>query len=285
MTDILSDLNRRLDGKKLSLVFAAESGSRAWGFHSKDSDYDVRFIFAKPLETYLSLHDGLQDIQYKANNDLDYAGWDLRKALLLAEKSNPSLVEWLGSPITYADPIGFRAELGEIIAAHFSPRALAHHYINFMRNIRGKYLSDFTGEYTMKRYFYALRPILCITWMRDNLGKLPPVVFTDLLAQPMGHELKREIKKLLALKLEAAKEQADYHSPVLDAFIKEWFDMGHDMVNEFSARQLPVDLLNDLFRKTIKTLDAGWSSPVARQAHNLKAAGSNPAPASSVVTA
>jgi uncharacterized protein len=275
---MLDDLHKRLEGKRLKLVFAAESGSRAWGFHSPDSDYDVRFIFAKPVETYLSLHDGLQDIQYKHSGDLDYAGWDIRKALLLAEKSNPSLIEWLGSPITYADPIGFRDDLREIMAEHFSPRALAHHYINFMRNIRGKYLSDFMGEYTMKRYFYALRPILCIMWMQANPNKLPHVVFSESLARPLDHELKREIKKLLILKMEA-KEQTDYNSPVLDNFIKQWFDMGHDMVNGFSARSLPVDLLNDLFRKTIKSLDAGWSSPVARQAHNLKAAGSNPAPA------
>jgi predicted nucleotidyltransferase len=254
-TGIMHDLNIRLGAKQLSMVFAAESGSRAWGFHSADSDYDVRFIFCKPVEKYIALHDGLQDIQYKHSEVLDYAGWDLRKALLLAEKSNPSLIEWLNSPIVYADPIGFRAELRSIMVDHFSPRALAHHYINFMRNIRGKYLSDFMGEYTMKRYFYALRPILAIMWMQSNPNKLPPIVFTELMAQPLDHELKREIKKLLALKLAASKEQSDYNSPVLDNFIKHWFDMGHDIVNGFSPRALPVELLNQLFRKTIERLD------------------------------
>lgn len=250
----LTDLTTRLEAKKLKLVFAAESGSRAWGFASKDSDYDIRFIFSKPAETYLSLHDGLQDIQYQ-KDDFDYAGWDLRKALLLAEKSNPSLLEWLASPIIYADPIGFRADLLAIMREHFSPRALAHHYINFMRNIRGKYLSDFMGEYTMKKYFYALRPILAIQWMQANSGKLPPIIFEDLMAQPMAHELKREIKKLLVMKLEGLKEEGDYNSPVLDAFIKQWFDMGHDMVNGFSAREIPTDKLNDLFRATVRKLD------------------------------
>lgn len=249
----LDDLNKRIIGKKLKLVYAAESGSRAWGFASKDSDYDIRFIFAKPIDAYLSLHDGMQDIQYQ-HEDLDYSGWDLRKALLLAEKSNPSLLEWLASPIVYADPIGFKADLLAIMRDHFSPRALAHHYINFMRNIRGKYLSDFMGEYTMKRYFYALRPILCIQWMQANPGKLPPIIFEDLMAQPMAHELKREIKKLLVLKLEAAKEQTDFTSPLLDAFIKQWFDMGHDMVNGFSVREIPTDKLNALFRTTLDKL-------------------------------
>ena len=94
MEDKLADLRPRLAAKKLSLVFAAESGSRSWGFHSEDSDYDVRFVFAGPVTKYLSLHDGIQDIQYSTKDNLDYAGWDLRKALLLAEKSNPGLLEW-----------------------------------------------------------------------------------------------------------------------------------------------------------------------------------------------
>jgi predicted nucleotidyltransferase len=259
MSDQLTYLTKRLEGKRLSMVFAAESGSRAWGFHSPDSDYDVRFIFAKRVGCYLSLHDGLQDIQYK-HGELDYAGWDIRKAILLAEKSNPSLIEWLGSPIQYADPIGFKSELMAIMIEHFSPRALAHHYINFMRNIRGKYLSDFMGEYTMKRYFYALRPILCILWMQMYPDRLPPVVFQDMLTNiTLPHELKREIGKLLALKMKA-KECEDYSSKVLDDFIKDWFDKGHDLVNQFSARSVPTELLNDLFRKTILKLDAGWSS-------------------------
>lgn len=254
MDDKLSDLKKRLEAKKLKLVFAAESGSRAWGFHSPDSDYDIRFIFAKSPLTYLSLHDNLQDIQYK-HGELDYAGWDLRKALLLAEKSNPSLIEWLGSPIEYADPVGFKPELKDIISQNFSARALAHHYVNFMRNIRGKYLSDFVGEYTMKRYFYALRPILCIMYMEMYPDRLPPVVFSDLVSSmTLPHELKSELKKLLALKMRSI-EHADYQSDKLDAFIKEWFDKGHEVVNKFPAREMPIDRLNDLFRKTIYTLD------------------------------
>lgn len=220
MSDELSDLRRRLAAKKLTLVFAAESGSRAWGFHSPDSDYDIRFIFAKPVDKYLSLHDGTQDIQYK-HGELDYAGWDLRKAFLLAEKSNPSLIEWLRSPIVYDDPVGIRTELNAIMSEHFSPRALAHHYINFMRNIRGKYLSDFIGEYTMKRYFYALRPILCILYMQAYPDRLPPVVFQDLLGSlTLEHELKREIQKLLVLKFKA-KEREDYSQRIREAAVDE----------------------------------------------------------------
>ena len=252
MENILSELIPRLKAKRLDLVFAAESGSRAWGFASPDSDYDVRFIFAKDVKRYLSLRDPLQDIQFMEKDRLlDYSGWDLRKALLLAEKSNPSLTEWLGSPITYADPYGFKDELRALMEEHFSPKALAHHYINFMRNIRGKYLSDFTGEYTMKRYFYAIRPILCVMWMRDNPGKLPPVVMSemlDLTSVPIS--VLNEIRNLMELKAHS-REKENFTSKILDDFISGWFERGHEIAGSFKSRTMPVEVLDKLFLRTV----------------------------------
>lgn len=248
----LVDLSRRLDAKRLRMIFAAESGSRAWGFASPDSDYDIRFIFASEPEKYVSLFDPIQDINYQAPGDLDYSGWDLKKALSLASKSNPSLCEWLGSPIIYADPIGFRARLAAIMADHFSPSALAHHYINFMRNIRGKYMSDFVGEYTMKRYFYAMRPILVIMWMQDNPLKLPPTVFRDLLSVDISADARSEIETILHLKAQA-KEATDYKSPTLDNMIAGWFETGHDTANQFKSRRMPIELLDNLLRETLRS--------------------------------
>jgi predicted nucleotidyltransferase len=242
-----------LSAKHVSLVFAAESGSRAWGFPSPDSDYDIRFIFAKRTQDYLSLQDDVQDIAY-TKGDRDYAGWDVRKALLLAAKSNPSLIEWLGSPIIYADPIGFRADLLALVAEHFSPKALAHHYINFMRNIRGKHIADFMGEFTLKRYFYALRPILCIMWMEKHPYQLPPVVFQHLLALDLDASLVAEIDTLLRLKAET-REDYEYSSPLLDDFIRSWYEQGHARASAFPVRSMPMALLNDVFRQTIQLLD------------------------------
>jgi predicted nucleotidyltransferase len=247
---ILDDLEPRLAAKKLKLVYAAESGSRAWGFSSPDSDYDIRFVFVKHRDAYLSLQDGLQDIQY-VHDPLDFAGWDLRKALLLAGKSNPSLVEWLGSDMTYADNFDFRDNLKTIMEHHHSPKALAHHYINFMRNIRGKYLSDFVGEYTMKKYFYALRPILCVKWMQDHPLKLPPVRFSEMLEVDLPAGLLEEIQTLLKLKAEAV-EKREYRSEVLDSFIKAWFETGHSIADQFQSRNLDMRILDDLYRETIE---------------------------------
>lgn len=253
MSGILSGLNTRLEAKRLRMVYAAEAGSRAWGFASPDSDFDIRFVFASPRDSYLSLFDPIQDIQYLAPGALDFAGWDVKKALTLASRSNPSLCEWLGSPIIYADPIGFRDKLLAIVAAHFSPKALAHHYINFMRNIRGKYMSDFTGEYTMKRYFYALRPILAIMWMRDNPGKLPPVRFIDLMSVDLPSDARQDILTLLRLKKDAGENaQKDWKSPLLDGIVHQWYDEGHQIASSFTARSMPIDLLSNLLRDVVQ---------------------------------
>lgn len=250
---MIDGLMARLEAKRLRMVFAAEAGSRAWGFASPDSDYDVRFVFASERDAYLSLFDPIQDIQYLAPGALDYAGWDVKKALALASRSNPSLCEWLGSPIIYADPMGFRAKLLGIVAAHFSPKALAHHYINFMRNIRGKYMSDFTGEYTLKRYFYALRPILAVMWMRENPGVLPPVRFTDLLSVDLPSEARSDILTLLRLKKEANENaQAEWKSSLIDTLVHKWYDEGHQIAGSFTARSMPIADLSALFREVIR---------------------------------
>lgn len=249
---MLDNLTTRLEAKRLRMIYAAEAGSRAWGFASPDSDYDIRFVFASQRDCYLSLFDPIQDIQYQAPGALDYAGWDVKKALTLASRSNPSLCEWLGSPIIYADPVGFREKLLAIVSAHFSPKALAHHYINFMRNIRGKYMSDFMGEYTMKRYFYTLRPIFAIMWMRDNPGKLPPVQFLELLSIELPAAARQDVLTLLALKKDAGENaQKDWKSPLLDSIIHQWYDEGHQIANSFTARSMPIELLSALFRETI----------------------------------
>jgi uncharacterized protein len=250
VSDRLDNLKQRLDAKRLRMIFAAESGSRAWGFASVDSDYDIRFVFSSEPDKYVSLFDPIQDINYQAPGDLDYSGWDLKKALQLASKSNPSMCEWLGSPIVYADPVGFRDRLRCIMADHFSPSALAHHYINFMRNIRGKYMADFVGEYTMKRYFYAMRPILVIKWMQDNPLKLPPVVFSDLLTVDIPQAVAEELGTMLVLKA-SAKEATDYKSPLIDVMVADWYERGHDIANGFKSRRMPIDLLDNLLRDTL----------------------------------
>ena len=83
--------------------YVCESGSRAWGFPSSDSDYDVRFLYMHPVDWYLSIEPKRDVIEKPIDNQLDINGWVLKKALSLFRKSNPPLLEWLGSPIIYQE--------------------------------------------------------------------------------------------------------------------------------------------------------------------------------------
>ena len=130
-------VNRRLDAiereEGVRVLFACESGSRAWGFASPDSDYDVRFVYAHPRDWYLSIGDQRDVIERPIVDLYDVNGWDLRKALRLFRKSNPPMLEWLGSPIVYRERTAAAASLRRIAARSFSPRACAFHYLRTWR--------------------------------------------------------------------------------------------------------------------------------------------------------
>ena len=116
--------------RKVRVLYACESGSRAWGFASRDSDYDVRFVYVHVRDWYVSVDDRRDVIELPLADDLDISGWELRKALRLLKKSNPPLLEWLKSPIVYQSDPDFMAEFGELAAKFYSPRRCFAHYLH-----------------------------------------------------------------------------------------------------------------------------------------------------------
>src|SRR5436190_9326529 len=113
----------RLEAERnVRVLFACESGSRAWGFASCDSDYDVRFLYVHARDWYLSVEDRRDVIEQPIVDDLDVSGWELRKALRLLRKSNPPLLEWLQSPMVYRQDAAFVAEFRALAATFYSPR-------------------------------------------------------------------------------------------------------------------------------------------------------------------
>jgi predicted nucleotidyltransferase len=161
------------------ILYAAESGSRAWGFPSPDSDYDVRFIYAHGRDWYVSLRERRDVIERVLDERLvDLAGWDIRKALRLLLKSNPALYEWLVSPIVYLDgPL--RADLKAAFEAHAAPQALAFHYWSIARS-QWKREIDSKAEVRLKKYFYLVRPLLSLAWVAEHKSP-PPMAIGDLL--------------------------------------------------------------------------------------------------------
>ncbi len=159
---------------EVRLLLAVESGSRAWGFPSPDSDYDVRFIYVRSRDWYLSLTPGRDVIETPITDDIDLGGWDVRKALGLLLKSNAAVGEWMASPIRYRPDDPVMAEIATFADALFDPRALAHHYANLGRNAAMRWLGR-DGAVPVKKYFYALRPALAIRALRRDPARRPPM--------------------------------------------------------------------------------------------------------------
>jgi predicted nucleotidyltransferase len=214
---ILAELNNIEEEYNVRILYACESGSRAWGFPSKDSDYDVRFIYIHQVEWYLSVFDNRDVIEVPINDTLDINGWDIRKALQLARKSNPSLIEWMQSPIVYKQTTTVPEKLRTLINSDFSPKACLYHYLsmakaNYREYLQGKLVRT-------KKYFYVLRPLLACMWI-EQYEHIPPIVFETLYNSllPEG-ELKREIDELLKRKIAGEELDSEPRISVINDFI------------------------------------------------------------------
>ena len=245
MRDIQKEIQDNLDAIEkqyaLRILLAVESGSRAWGFASPDSDYDVRFIYMRPREEYLRI-DAVKDvIEWKLDEVLDINGWDVKKALLAFAKGNPNVMEWANSPIIYRKAAQWDA-LQEAALHYFSEKsALCHYYGTANSTLRG-YLTGDLIRY--KKYFYALRPLLCCRWI-ERYHTAPPMEFEKLLAlleepgttqktetlqnpgsplapePPLTPALYEAIRELLARKAKTEEKDLKAQMPVIIEFIRE----------------------------------------------------------------
>jgi len=168
---------------QVHIGLAIESGSRAWGFPSPDSDYDCRFIFARPTAHYLSPWPKRDVIETPIADDLDINGWELGKALKLLLKGNAVVIEWLMSPIVYAGDAAFRDGLADLAARHTDRTAIARHYLHLGERQRNSYYADHKAV-PLKKLFYALRPAAALRWLRLHPeANVVPMHFPTLLEQ------------------------------------------------------------------------------------------------------
>ena len=200
--EILSALKQLETQHGCRFLFAAESGSRAWGFASPDSDYDVRAIYVNPLEWYLTTEASPKDtIEAMLPGDLDISAWELRKALRLFAGGNLPLCEWLASPIQYFAVPGFLDEMRNLLARGFNPINGTYHYLSLAEKSRNIMEPD--GSITIKKLFYLLRGLLAARWC-CQFQTMPPVLFTDMLrTELLTDKLMDDIQCLLQQKREA----------------------------------------------------------------------------------
>ncbi|MCX8062633.1 MAG: nucleotidyltransferase domain-containing protein [Anaerolineales bacterium] len=195
---ILAQLSQIEIEKQVKIVYACESGSRAWGFPSRDSDYDVRFIYLHPLEWYLSVSEKRDVIEYPPQEKMDISGWEFRKALRLLRKTNPPLIEWLGSPIVYLERYSVAAGMRQLAKEYYSPAACLYHYLHMAR---GNYRDYLKGETVwVKKYFYVLRPLLAMRWIEEERGIVPTDFNVMVRELELPHELKDAIQQLIESK-------------------------------------------------------------------------------------
>ena len=194
---IQEQLRRIEEAENIKILFAVESGSRAWGFASPDSDYDVRFIYIRRLEDYLRLNTIRDVIELPIDDALDINGWDLQKTLRLLHKSNPTLFEWFSSPIVYQET-EFADKFRDLMMHYFSSKKTMYHYVSMAE---GNYREYLKGDLVKaKKYFYALRPVLACQWILDR-GTPPPMLFSELLKTELPVELIDVVNQLLELKM------------------------------------------------------------------------------------
>ncbi|MDE6320182.1 MAG: nucleotidyltransferase domain-containing protein, partial [Lachnospiraceae bacterium] len=193
MRDIEKEISKKLDEieekEGVRILHAVESGSRAWGFASPDSDYDVRLVYVSPEKDYLRLDEPRDVIEWQLDEVLDINGWDLKKALRQFFKGNATLFEWSGSPIVYRTTSDWE-KVRKISKQYFSEKAAVYHYYGTANSTFQGYLLGDTVRY--KKYFYALRPLLAARYI-EKYHEAPPVLFDDLLKPDIPQNLKAAI--------------------------------------------------------------------------------------------
>lgn len=234
---------------RIEILWAVESGSRAWGFESPDSDFDVRFIYKRHTEEYLKLNPDRDVIEFSVDETWDISGWDLDKTLKLLAKSNPTLYEWLQSPIVYIHS-DFAKRIQDLLNHCFNEKSMIYHYQstalkNFKRNIAEK------DQVIPKKYFYVLRPLLACQWVQ-TYHTAPPVLFDDLVKKFLPKHMKTIVDQLLVMKME--NNEGSTISPIneLDNYLHHLLDETDQYLAEHSVKvEVDWDRLNRFFVEEI----------------------------------
>lgn len=250
MKNIIREKLREIEKKeKVEIIYAAESGSRAWGFSSPDSDYDVRFIYKRPKEDYLKLDPFSTVIEWQTDDTFDISGWDIRKVLLMLYKSNPTVFEWNNSPVVYKTTVEWE-ELSEVINKFFISYTGLYHYFNTARTTYMKYLRS--ERVRLKKYFYALRPILASRWILSE-GTPPPMSFRELCEKKLPAELFPEVNALLEMKMSSCETAEIEKLDKLNSFITEELDfLGSEIKNVQGGKHPDMSELNKIFLSLMK---------------------------------
>lgn len=248
--EIKKELARIETENEIKILLAVESGSRAWGFASEDSDWDVRYIYIHKLDWYLKIDEQKDSQEEILPNDLDLSGWELKKALKLFRKSNPPMFEWLRSPIIYQETFSTAETLREMSKTYFNPKSCMYHYLSMAKGNFKEFLQR--DSVRLKKYFYVLRPVLACDWIKET-NSFPPMEFEKLLdLQVKDENIRKIIDELLKRKIAGDEMKEEPKIEGLNEFLEEKIKFYSDLVGEIEANEKPnTEKLDELFKKAI----------------------------------
>lgn len=234
----------------VKILYAVESGSRAWGFESIDSDYDIRFIYKNQLKWYLSVLPQRDVIEYPIIDEYDYSGWDLKKTLFLLNKSNPVLFEWFKSPIVYKSDHYAYEVLKTTANEYFSPVVSIQHYLNMAKNNYRQYMNN--NKVKIKKYLYILRPLLACKWI-EKYNQSPTIIFEELLSDAnLNRKLHSKILKLLKRKKSGIELGLEEKIPEINDFIDNCIKNFNKKTRDCYFKKPNSDYLNSIFQNLLE---------------------------------
>jgi predicted nucleotidyltransferase len=230
----------------VKILFAVESGSRAWGMHSEDSDYDVRFVYTRPLAWYVSIHERRDVIEPPCEHPYDINGWDLKKALYQLKRGNPAFFEWLHAP-QYLTRDSYMADLMQMAKIYFNSKTAIYHYMHMASGNFRQYIIN-KEQPLIKKYLYVIRPLLCCEHIAKH-NEQPHSDMRALMSEHVPHDVYPAIKALVDRKragdelgkAEPIAELNQYISGRLEHF-KQFSHTtakgieSHDMLDEYLFR-------------------------------------------------
>lgn len=249
---ILKRLKELEKEKHVKVLFAVESGSRAWGFASTNSDWDIRFIYVHKLPYYLSTQELKDNIEF-IEGDLDFQGWELRKALKLLAKGNPPMLEWLDSPIKYVEDKTFSKELFTMASNCFSPKTAIYHYMGMAKRNYNQYIKG-KSYVKLKKYLYVIRPLLSCMAVQDS-GSMAPTLMSA--SMPLLKPFKAYSEVVQLLERKKAGEELDEEPAinVLNDFIEESLFFFELYVQDAKSANIDYNELNKLLYKEVLKFD------------------------------
>ena len=251
MAEIQKIIQEKLDeieaAEQVRILHCVESGSRAWGFASPDSDYDVRFVYLRRPEDYLRLEAQRDVIEWQLDDVLDINGWDVQKYLRLLYKSNPTVFEWNSSPIIYRT-VPEWAQVKALTDSYFLEKSSLYHYLGTAKHNYHEFLCGETVK--LKKYFYVLRPVLACRWILER-GTPPPMLFSELAAAELPGEMRPVVSSLLEQKMQTPEIGTGKRIEPLN----DW--LSHE-----------IDILTEAAAGAEGHLDKGWE-PLDRLILNL----------------